>query len=96
MLLSRQGMLARIPQILAEYERIILNAKGLRKVAVESAATHPMGLKPKLRRVLGRKLVISEKTDSSLLAGVRMFVDDDIFIDASGKRFLREMFPRAV
>mgnify|MGYP003394656396 FL=1 len=64
----------------------------MRKVRIESAAPVSAQLKKEISEILGKKIVLEEKTRPDLLAGIKILVDDELLIDATGKRQLERIF----
>ena len=82
---------ARLGRILKEAELLHLKESGLRKVRVEAASPVTEGIKSEIKEILGDKVYLEEEVNPELLAGLRILVDEEIFIDASAKRRLGEM-----
>lgn len=82
----------RLNRILKEIERESLKAAGMRKVAVESAAELSRNTRKEIEEIFGRKIVMREKINPAILAGVKITVDDELLIDASASRQLSQMF----
>ena len=92
-LLVRHRMSGKSGAVVAAYEKIVLRASGMRKVKIESAAPAGERLKKEISDILGKKILIEAKIRPDLLAGVRILVDDELLIDASGKRQVERIFP---
>jgi F0F1-type ATP synthase delta subunit len=82
----------KIHAILHSFEKVYLEKEGLRTVMIEYVDVMPKGLKEAIARQLGSKLIFEERRDSELYAGVRIFVNNEILIDASARRILQAMF----
>ena len=82
--------------ILKEYERQYLSAHGVKKVNLDSAAPVSPKLKNEIQKILGGKLSVSERVDPTLLAGIKIVVDDETLIDASGRARLEMLLRRKV
>lgn len=91
-ILSRHRMLGKFPAILAAYEKLILRARGERKVRIESAARISEEVKKQIGDILGVKIYFEEKEVPGLFAGIRILIDDELLIDASVERQIRGMF----
>ncbi len=91
-LLARNGDERQARKILEEAARFARGREGIRKVAVESART----LTPAQRGSLGAFLrpgdVVEEEIAPELVAGVRVFVDDERLYDGSLKGKLDALF----
>ncbi len=79
-------------RIVKEVEKQELRAQGLRKVELESTDPVSQEIKKELTKIFGKKLFFKETMRPELLAGVKILVDGEILIDASGKRRLDLMF----
>ncbi len=90
--LMRHRALGKTRAVLAAYEKISLRAQGAVKVRVESAARVPAELRKKIRGILGAKIYFEEVENAGLLAGVKILIDDELLIDASGRRQIERMF----
>ncbi len=91
MLLRKNRDLARLERILKEFEKQWLRESGLRKVEIESAAPASGKLKEEIKKILGEKILFSEKVNAGILAGVKILVDGELMIDASAKRQLDQI-----
>lgn len=94
-LLGRHRMSAKSGLIVSAYEKIVLRESGMRKVKIESAAPITEHLKKEISGILGKKILIEEKMNPELLAGIKILVDNELLIDASAKRQLEKLFTRA-
>lgn len=91
-LLRKNGDWAKNAAILSALEKLILKEKGLKKVYVEAPQEIKGMLKYEVENIFGRKVYFSQKTNSSLLGGIKILIDDEILIDASAKRQIERMF----
>ena len=82
---------ARLGRILKEVELLYLKESGLRKVRVEAASPVTDDIRQKVKEILGGKIYLEEEVNPELLAGLRILVDEELFIDASAKRRIGEM-----
>lgn len=73
-------------------ERIMARDLGVRRVSIESAANDTDGLLREVSQAFDGKAWVSERTNADLLAGVRILIDDETLIDASGRGRLSQMF----
>lgn len=78
--------------VLKEYERQCLRAQDVKKIILDSAAPVPQKLKHEIQKILGGKLSFSERIDPVLLAGIKILVNDEIMIDASGRGRIKHLF----
>ena len=92
-LLVRHRMSGKSGAVVAAYEKIVLRASGMRKVKIESAAPADGRLKKEIGKILGKKIFIEEEMHPELLAGIKILVDNELLIDASGKRQVERIFP---
>ncbi|MEK7541526.1 MAG: F0F1 ATP synthase subunit delta [Patescibacteria group bacterium] len=90
--LMRHRALGKAVVILAAYEKIALRAQGASKVRIESAMRVSAELRAKIRGILGAKIYFTEVENAGLLAGVKILIDDELLIDASGLRQIERMF----
>ncbi|KKW32458.1 MAG: hypothetical protein UY78_C0038G0008 [Parcubacteria group bacterium GW2011_GWA1_53_13] len=65
---------------------------GRSEIAVESAAQLDPKYRGELERMFGTRALIRETVNPDLVAGARILVDDELLINATGKRFLNDMF----
>src|SRR5882672_1521132 len=81
LLLRKNKDSAKIPLILNHFERKYVEANGLTKIQLETA--HPLSEKTKaeVEKALGKKAFIKESVNPNLLAGIRILLDDSVFID---------------
>ncbi|MBI3442193.1 MAG: F0F1 ATP synthase subunit delta [Candidatus Sungbacteria bacterium] len=93
-LLARHRMSGKSDSVVAAYEKIVLRENGVRKVKIESAAPVSEQLKKEIGQILGKEVLIEEKTRPDLLAGVKILVDGELLIDASAKRQLERIFQK--
>ena len=91
----RHRAIGKSPAILAAYEKVVLRAQGMRKVRIESPGRVSDQLKKDISDILGAKIHWEEAENPDLLAGVRIVVDDELLIDASGMRQLEMMLKKS-
>ncbi len=82
----------RIHVILHSFEKVYLEKEGLRAVTVDYVDVMPKGLKEAIARQLNGKLIFEERCCPDLYAGVRIFVNNEILIDASARAYLKILF----
>lgn len=90
--LAKNRDLARLGAILRETEREFLKQSGAKKVLVESASPVNPSLRHEIENAVGGKIWWYEKTTPEFLAGIRILINDETLIDASGKRQIEKMF----
>lgn len=86
---SASGNLSRI---LSAVEKFYCRSRGLRKIAVETSSGLSNTARGEIRKIFGENIVLDEVVLPELLAGIRITVDDELLIDASGKRQLEYLF----
>lgn len=91
-LLRKNRDTGRLSAILREVERIHLRKEGLKKVEIESAAPLTREIKKETSRLMGGKAFLREYVKPDLLAGAKILVNDELLIDASARRRLRQLF----
>lgn len=91
-LLSRRGDSPRLGLILREVERQYLREAGLKKVVLEAPNAVPAKVKKEVEGILGKNLLIQEKINPRILAGIKVLVNDELLIDASAETQLRKLF----
>jgi F0F1-type ATP synthase delta subunit len=79
-------------RILAQFEKIHLEKQGLRKVDVESAKPVSLETKEQLKKIIGDKILLTEKVNPDLVAGITILVDDSLYIDASARTRIQQLF----
>ncbi|MDZ4284266.1 MAG: F0F1 ATP synthase subunit delta, partial [Patescibacteria group bacterium] len=75
-------------------ERLLANRARVRRVLLESASAPSTALREAVTDLLGGEVWIEEKVRPDLLSGIRVCIDEEILIDASGKRRLAQLFQR--
>ena len=91
-LLARHRVSGKTGLIIAAYESIVLRESGMRKVEIEAASPVADALKREITKIVGRKIDYHERINPDILAGVKILVDNEFLIDASGKRQLERIF----
>ena len=94
-ILFRHRAIGKSSAILAAYEKVVLRAQGMRKVRIESPGRVSDQLKKDISDILGTKIHWEEAENPDLLAGIRIVVDDELLIDASGMRQLDVMLKKS-
>ncbi|MDP3769599.1 MAG: F0F1 ATP synthase subunit delta [Candidatus Sungbacteria bacterium] len=85
-LLQAHKASSRIDRILEKFEAYSLDADGLIKVEVESAAPLLSETRRDIQSALKRKIFLDESVHPELLAGIKLIVNNEILIDATGRR----------
>ncbi|MBI2640515.1 MAG: F0F1 ATP synthase subunit delta [Candidatus Sungbacteria bacterium] len=83
---------SKLGRIVKEAEKQSLKKQGIKKVEVESAAPLSRAVKKEIEKIIGAKVVLEEKVRPEVLAGIKVLVDDEILIDASGISQVERMF----
>jgi F0F1-type ATP synthase delta subunit len=91
-LLKKHRMLGKAEGIMRIVERRLAKRAGATRVTFETADTPSESLRKEVTGIFGGKAWIEEKVRPELLAGIRILVDDETLVDASGKRRLAEIF----
>ena len=94
-ILRRNRDLRRLDLILASVERQWLKERSFAKVAIASASPLTKKIRDEITRAFDRKAIMTQSVEPQLLAGIRILIDDDLFIDASARRALSQLFTRA-
>ncbi len=91
-LVSRRGDSVRLGLVAQEVEKQYLRKKGLKKVFLESADPVPSKIKKGIEEILGKNIILKEKINPDLLAGIKILIDDEFLVDASAKAQLCKLF----
>ena len=91
-LLKKHRMLAKADSIMRIVERRLAKRAGATRVILESADAPSESLRKEVADLFDGKAWLEEKVRPELLAGIRILVDDETLVDASGKRRLAEIF----
>ena len=91
-LLVRHRVIGKAHAISAAYEKLALQKRGERLVQIETATPASEKLKQEIRTALGKNIHIEERVNPQMLGGVKMLIDDEILIDASVGRQIKNLF----
>lgn len=91
-LVGRKGDSRRLGLILREVERQNLRERGLKKVLAETPDPVTPRIKKEIEKILGKNILLQEKIDPGLVAGIKILINDEILIDASARAQLRRLF----
>ena len=94
-LLARHRIMGKAGAILAVYEKISFRRNNTRKVKIESPGPVSEHTKKEIRDILGTKVHFEEIENPALLAGVKILLDEEILIDASGVRQMESMLKKS-
>lgn len=92
MILRRNGDLAKLREILRQFERIYFKKQGITKVEVIAARESEKEIASLLRNHFGPKLVLDFTVRPEIDGGVILKINDEFVIDASVKRQLDRLF----
>ncbi|MBI2121540.1 MAG: F0F1 ATP synthase subunit delta [Candidatus Sungbacteria bacterium] len=90
--LAKNRDMARLGAILREIEREFLKKSGRKKIWVESVSPVSDDLRQEIEKTVAGKTYLYEKINPSLLAGLRILINDELLIDASAKRQIDKLF----
>lgn len=91
-LVRRNGDEVHLRKILEEAARFARGAAGIRKVSVESARALTAAQEKEIAKFLKKDDVVERAIDPSIIAGVRLIVDDEMQFDGSLKGKLDALF----
>lgn len=91
-LVKRNGDEMHLRKILEEASRFARGRNGFRKVIIDSARAFTPAQRKEVAHVLKKDDVITERIDPSLIAGMRITVNDELQFDGSLKRKLDTAF----
>ncbi len=91
-LLQKNRQIKVLPTILHKYEQLFLKKQNVRKVEVESVTPLSEKVKKQIETILGSKILLREKVNPELIAGLTILVDDSTYIDASARNQINNLF----
>ena len=91
-ILLKNNDFSHLNSILGKVEKLYLTEEGVEKIYVESASPLSKNLREEIESALGKKVLINEKVRPNLLAGVRIILNEEILIDATGTQRLAKIF----
>lgn len=86
------GDAGNLNKILAALELAVTKERGGREVVMESAREVPSPLRKELEAKFTSEDLVRERTNPSLIAGIRILIDGEWMVDASLKRRLEKLF----
>lgn len=95
MLLHRHQMLGKAGIIAHIAERLLAKRTGARRVTFEIASAVSDAIRREFVNLFDGKVWMEEKVRPELLAGIRILIDDETLVDATGARRLAQMFYHA-
>ena len=90
--ISKNGDWFLLPTILRKVEKKHLSKAGLHKVDISVTSALSSEQKKIIDDVLQGKAKVDVSYDPELLAGVKIIVDHEILIDATGKHMVEQLF----
>lgn len=91
-LVRKNGDDGQMRKILAEAERRLREKTGLRKITIETAREMRQPPARMFKQFIQKSDIVEEKTDPSLIAGVKITVNDGMQLDATLRRKLNRLF----
>ncbi len=79
-------------RILIDFEKVTLAKEGVKKVDIESASPLTESVRKDIETKLGGKVLMTEKVNPELIAGLTILVNDSRFIDASARTQINNIF----
>ncbi len=92
-LVRRNGDEGRLGKILEEASRLARGIGGLRRVVLESARPFTASQRKRTDALLTEGDIVVEKVDPTLIAGVRITVNDEMQLDGSLRTKLARLLP---
>jgi F0F1-type ATP synthase delta subunit len=92
LLILRHGLWSRRALIIKEVKRQYLKELGMREVLVSAPEPLNSGTRKEIKRVIGKNIFWQEAVEPELLAGLKILIDEEVLIDASGKTQLDKLF----
>jgi F0F1-type ATP synthase delta subunit len=81
-----------LKRILVDFEKISLAKEGKRKVEVTTVSPLTEFVRKDIEQLFGEKVIMTEKINEELIAGMTILVDDSLFIDASARTQINSIF----
>jgi F0F1-type ATP synthase delta subunit len=81
-----------VTSILVRYEKVFLQRNNLRKVDIESASPLEDNVRKDIENILGGDILLTEEVNKQLVAGLTILIDDDVYIDASARTQINNLF----
>jgi F0F1-type ATP synthase delta subunit len=91
-LLKKHQMLGKAETIARVAERRLAKRADVTRVMLETADAPSDAFRTEIAELFDGKVLIEEKVQPDLLAGVRILIDDETLVDASGRYRLEKMF----
>ncbi len=93
-ILKKHQMLGKAEAIVRMTECRLAKRAGATRVTLESADMLSSTVQKEIADLFDGHVWIEEKVQPDLLAGVRILIDDEILVDASGKHRLAQLFQK--
>jgi F0F1-type ATP synthase delta subunit len=90
--LRKNGDLAIKNLIFSHFEKIYLKKHNMRKLDIESAKPLDAKIKKSIEDIINAPVMLTEKHNPDLIAGMTMLLDDSLFIDASARTKINKLF----
>lgn len=81
-----------VTSILVRYEKVFLQRNNLRKVDIESASPLKDSVRKDIETILGGDILLTEEVNKQLVAGLTILIDDAVYIDASARTQINNLF----
>ncbi len=91
-ILARNGDRSKLHAIIRDMEKYYLKEAGLKKVVLETPHPVTAETKKEVEHILGKNIVVFEKLNPELLAGIKILIDDILLIDASAQTRIQKIF----
>ena len=95
-LLARHKATAHLPRIMRALTRVERTEKGLTDIVVESASVLSKEIEREILHALPGKIRLKTVIHSELLAGLAITLNDELLIDATGKRQIERLMANPV
>ena len=91
-LVRRNGDEGNIRKLVEEAARMVRGKSGVRKVTIETARAQGAAQRKSLRRFIKEGDIVEERIDPTLVAGVKIILDDELQFDGSLKGKMDKIF----
>lgn len=90
-ILIQNRAFAKLSAICMAYEKLEKRKQGIRTVRLETVTPVTEKFKQEIYAILGKNINFEEVTNSELLGGIKILIDNEILIDASAKHHIDAM-----
>lgn len=94
MALRRNRASMHLERIIAAFEKYYLSKRNVRKIEIRTASELKEEDRKTIADLTGKNAIIDVIIQPDLLAGMTITIDDELMIDASGKRRLERLFTK--